>query len=618
MSGREGSEAPEDGDGSKDEGLEEFRQEIQERGVEGDEETLEEWRDGLANKDDDVGTNEANDGAGSKDADGKDGPSEPKDQTKEGSGPDKPAPEEEQGKGGAKQDEPEKPGMETESIDGAGQDKSQETGDDADKDGAEQGPREELVEGDSKDGSGKAKAPEPEAAERALGPEGRAQTQDETGKAIEPELERPAQVEAESYIVNDNQLLVTEQASPPDREEQAETPGLHRLQEGIQREREEEPRLLEAVDYGKGANLRVPMGDLEQAGYEPPGQNAIVQLGLRPEGSEEVQIVFARYSARDHRAEAYVGDIGGGKGNRYEAVEAKGVNEDALVRAFEREKCDHLDNVKLEHGGDRMLLNVDGRGVELEGYKMATSGSHVVLRGKLEGRDNCKVEFDGHRASMKFGRDYPVEGMRMEKDELAVKYEQSRNEVHEHRIHLEHLATPERPSLNQFDKPQMMEHLQVLNRPPGNEGMYQVALDKPAQDEVRSLLTDAPDYRFMKAEISERLVPNVLESLGWERVERHPFSRVRKDNAAANGADWLMRDPDENMVLVEVKWFENRRNGIKKAASQVEKDFRDYNEDPDLDLKAAYIAIVEYDEENRENKPMKVHVLRIMAKEELR
>jgi hypothetical protein len=358
------------------------------------------------------------------------------------------------------------------------------------------------------------------------------------------------------------------------------------------------------------------MGDLEQAGYDPTDHNAIVQLGLRPEGSEEVQTVFARYSARDRRVEAYVGDVGGEKGSRYEVVEAKGVDEDALVRAFERGKCEHLDNVRLEHAGDRMLLNVDGRGVELEGYKTATSGSHLVVRGKLEGRDNCKVEFDGRRASVKFGRDYPVEGMRMAEDELVVKYEQSRNEVHEHRMHLEHLAAPERPSLNQFDKPQMLEHVRVLNRPPRIEGMYQVGLDKPSQDEVRGLLADAPDYGVMKAEISERLVPNVLESLGWERVERHPFSSVRKDSAAANGVDWLMRDPDGNMVLVEVKWFEDRRNGIRRAASQVKDDFHANKHNPDLNLKAAYIAIVEYDEESRENTPMKIHVLRVVDKEE--
>ncbi|MDG6969737.1 MAG: hypothetical protein JRN54_01335, partial [Nitrososphaerota archaeon] len=30
-----------------------------------------------------------------------------------------------------------------------------------------------------------------------------------------------------------------------------------------------------------------------------------------------------------------------------------------------------------------------------------------------------------------------------------------------------------------------------------------------------------------------------LESRGWERIERHPFSKTRKDSAAANGTDWL-------------------------------------------------------------------------------
>jgi predicted RNA binding protein YcfA (HicA-like mRNA interferase family) len=109
-----------------------------------------------------------------------------------------------------------------------------------------------------------------------------------------------------------------------------------------------------------------------------------------------------------------------------------------------------------------------------------------------------------------------------------------------------------------------------------------------------------------------------LESRGWERIERHPFSKTRKDSAAANGTDWLMRDPDGNMVLVEMKWFEDRRNGIRKAASQVEDDFHANKDNSSLNLKAAYIAIVEHDEENRDNKPMRIHVLRVVDKEGLK
>ncbi len=592
----EGSEAPEEGEGPKEDDLEEFRKHVMEKGAEGvDEETLEDWREGIADKED--GAREE------KEAGDKEGTAEGGKPEKETADADGAQEQGEESKVGSEKDDAATVGGEDRG-DSAEQEKTTEVPADAaeakENDSANEAPDNGTREAPTED-----KSPE----------EGGAASASEKPTEHEQD-EKSLPTDNVSYSRNDDQMLVVEHASSgSERDEQSETPGLHHLQS---HQDAVESRTFEAVDYGRGANVRFPQGDLEQAGFDPPEHSTIVQLGLKPEGSEDVETVFARYSASDHRAEAYVGDIGGQKGSRYELVEAKEVTEDALTRAFERGKCEHLENVKLEHQDGKVYMNVDGRGVELSDYKMATSGSHLVVRGKLEGEDSCKLEFDGRRASVKFGRDYPVEGMKLEKDELVVKYEQSRNEVHEHRLHLEHLAAPERPSLNQFDKPQMLEHIQALNRPPGSDGMYQIALDEPARREVEGLLADAPDYGLMKAEISERLVPNILESLGWERIERHPFSRSRKDSAAANGVDWLMRDLDGDTALVEIKWLEDRRNGIRKAAAQVERDFRDCGEDSGFDIKAAYIAIVDYDEENRENKPMKVHVLRVADKEGLR
>ncbi|MDG6979841.1 MAG: hypothetical protein JRN51_01780, partial [Nitrososphaerota archaeon] len=53
---REGSDAPDEGEGSKGDDLEGFRKEVMEKGVDGvDEETLEGWREGIAGKEDGKG-----------------------------------------------------------------------------------------------------------------------------------------------------------------------------------------------------------------------------------------------------------------------------------------------------------------------------------------------------------------------------------------------------------------------------------------------------------------------------------------------------------------------------------------------------------------------------------
>jgi len=377
-------------------------------------------------------------------------------------------------------------------------------------------------------------------------------------------------------------------------------------------------RELEAVDYGKGAVLRVPKTDLEREGFEPePGKNGIVKLGLRDMESEEGDTAFARYNGSDRRAEVYVGDIGGEKGSRYELVEASRYDEDGFVKDFERGKCEHLENVRLEHANEKLFLNVDDRRVELEDYRLSTSGSHAILRGKLDGEDGCKIEIDRRRASVRFGRDYPVEGMRMDGDELVVRYAQSKNEMHEHRMYLEHLETPQRPSLNQFDKSEMLEHVEMFDHPERIEGVYQFELSKDTQNEIRRLLAEAEgrgenEYAHMKAEISERLVPNMLELVGWEKIERHPFGEKTREGASARGTDWVMWTPDQKLAMMEIKWYENSEDGIRKGESQVAKNFDEGHSYRDSKLGAAYIAIVDW---KVNDDPVKVYVKRVRPKE---
>lgn len=425
-----------------------------------------------------------------------------------------------------------------------------------------------------------------------------------------------------SFSRNDDQIVVTEQEHGPEKagdgppEAKVETSDLQRFPttNDSRAEPEAEPRTLEAVDYGKGAVLRVPKKDLEGGGYDPPDRNAVVQLGLKDVETEDVEIVFARYNASDRRAEAYVGDVGGEKGSRYELVEAKEYDEDRFVRDFERGRCEHLQNVRLEHEEDKVLLRVDDRRVEVEEYRLSTSGSHVIMRGKLDGEDSCKIENDGRHSSFRFGRDYPVEGMKMEGDDLAVRYSQSWNEKHEKRLHLERLEAPERPSLNQFGREEMLDHVKMLDHPERVEGVYQFVLDRQSQSEVQRLLEDAErrgdgQYGLMKAEISERMVPNMLELVGWERLQWHPFNESKKEGASITGPDWLLRTPDGRLVLTEFKWWADSERAEYKGESQVAKNLRDHPYFKDEKVVGAYVATVRWDVDDS---PMKVYLKQVV------
>jgi hypothetical protein len=230
-------------------------------------------------------------------------------------------------------------------------------------------------------------------------------------------------------------------------------------------------------------------------------------MRLRDVQTEEEETAFARFNAQDRRAEAYVDDIGGEKGSRYELLEAWKVDEDRLVSEFERGRCEHLENVRLEHTDEKMFVVVDDRGVELTDHRISTSGAHAVLRGDLDGDDRCKIEFDGLRASVKFGRDYPVEGMRMEGDELVVRYAQSRNEKHEHRLYLEHPQEPERPLLNQFGKQEMLEGSRVGRYNQNDNQVVVTKLEKPGKDHETSDGTNPKDAeKFESVDVVRRAI----------------------------------------------------------------------------------------------------------------
>ena len=442
---------------------------------------------------------------------------------------------------------------------------------------------------------------------------------------VQPERPDPGEVvkEAEPSASGGADALVVPRGEVPEEAPAAEVemPDFRRFPAEAQVEHGEEVRTFEAVDYGKGDVVRIPKSDLGSKGFEPePGENAVVRVSLRDVEGEEVETAFARYNATDRRAEVYVGDIGGEKGSRYELLEAVRYDEEKFSADFGLGMCEHLANVRLDRVEEKVFLSVDGRSVELEEHRMSTSGSHVIMRGKLDGEDRCKIEFDGHRSSVRFGRDYLVERMRMEEDGLTVRFSQSWNELHERRIFLEHPEAPERPSLNQFGQQEMLEHVKMYDHPEKDEGMYHFVLDKEAQSEIKRILTRAEgrnstERDWLKGEIGETLVPNMLEIVGWECIKRHPYSDSRKESTGANGPDWLLETPDGKLVIVEVKWWRDKTQAELRGSIQVSKEFDARHPYQGQEIVGAYVVTMEW---NLDDEPVKVYVKRVRPEASLK
>jgi hypothetical protein len=378
-------------------------------------------------------------------------------------------------------------------------------------------------------------------------------------------------------------------------------------------EKEPDSRMFEAIDYGGGVVVRIPKTDLEERGFDTQNEarNRIAELVLR-DGEGSLDTVFVRYSESDRRAVAYVNGIGGEVGDRYSLVDARSFDIDRFTELFDKGRCEHLQNVTIEHEEEKVFVAVDARKVELEDWRLSTSRNQVVLGGKLGGEDEFKISYDGRKETMRLGHDV-VQGIRVEEDALVISYSQRKNEKHDHRLYLEHAEAPERPSVGHFAKPQVLEHVHAFEHPNIIEGEYRFAIDGELTNEIQSILSNEAAWGEkhvdrMKAEISERLVPNMLEFTGWERVKHHPFNETRKESASANGVDWLVRTPDEKLALLEVKWWGNATRAESKGSLQVTRAFKARREFEGEEIVGAYVAVMSWD---ANAKSIRVYVKRV-------
>lgn len=311
---REGSEAPEDGEGSKDD-LEGFRKEVMEKGVDGvDEETLEEWREGIADKEDEEGAGPREGSEEGEEADAKG--------EVDGTGKD---PEKGELDAGTAQAEA-GPGKEV---------KDQKEGIDETPTETADAKSEEEVEG----GRAEASAKDPPA-------DGGQQHSEQPDKPIqernaETELEKPSVIElaepsqkSGSYTRNDDQVLVVEHASPGrDKDDQAETLGFQHLQtEGV---------LAPSGVSVSGSGETVPERDVN---FKENTTVMVEDRGSTPLPLNHAVGEVARYSQED----SHIVVIQQGRGSPPEGAE----------KSPREERGSELDVVRrvVEHMGSPMLI----------------------------------------------------------------------------------------------------------------------------------------------------------------------------------------------------------------------------------------------------------------------
>jgi hypothetical protein len=264
-------------------------------------------------------------------------------------------------------------------------------------------------------------------------------------------------------------------------------------------------------------------------------------------------------------------------------------------------------------------VEVDGRRVELERHRLSTSGHQAVLSGKLGGGEELKIEFDGKKERVRFGRGYPTEDLHVQGDALVVNYTQSVAEKHNRRIQLESVESEgRRLSMRDLGKPEALALVMQANSPEGNGGIYTFQVDRRLQESVRPILDSAMErgpaaYRTAKGEVGELLIPNLMTLCGWKEVGRHPFNETMKDGVTANDVDHAVWDRDHRLSIIEAKYWGQIDQAIKRGTIQVGAYYDRQRLYDGKMVERGYVMVMDW---SLNDDPIRVHVKRVRPKEE--
>lgn len=203
---------------------------------------------------------------------------------------------------------------------------------------------------------------------------------------------------------------------------------------------------LRASRNNKGVVLRVPRRILESNGFRPGNEKKreLVKLLIAWSLEDRVweEVIFANYYPGERRAEVYLGRLGDAARAQLGVKEAARYDLQAFVEEFNGSKPMGLENMKLGTDGQSAWMSVDGKRVDLTGCQVDTFGSMGNLRCKLgdDGPD-IKFEYDGRSSVARFKGRPLIEFMQVTGDELEIRYAQSREEKHAHRMLLSEHGT---------------------------------------------------------------------------------------------------------------------------------------------------------------------------------
>jgi hypothetical protein len=372
----------------------------------------------------------------------------------------------------------------------------------------------------------------------------------------------------------------------------------------------EEKRTLAVSGEGSTTRLTLQKRALESLGVD------VDSLQKKGAGDRLVEVTVKNLSSADKAERTVYGRLqpsegvlplsiayaGGKPGDKFELVKAREHAVGNFVEAFNTHKGDATKNVTLSLEGKKLYVEVDGKKFEAKSYEMEVWHLQAFLKVEVEPfKRDIRFWYDGEKVTPKFGQSWRIESFSANEEGLSLHYRMG------NRMITSNFVSPaDKRALddNFLGTGEIATMVKMLSESESVVGRHSFESEASLHNYAYGRLTQSINMSYSKyleerGNLGEDIAIGISRKFSLKEVKRHPFSNKQGRSSHEPGTDVLLRDENGDLLLLEIKWYNDSERALKKGLEDLkarESSEKKYNGEK---ISGAYIAALEYDMKSR-------------------
>jgi hypothetical protein len=350
---------------------------------------------------------------------------------------------------------------------------------------------------------------------------------------------------------------------PREHRDEVDTSKRSRVEIQSIRERHEVP----VIDEGGRAKIVIAKSIIHSAGLREFSDGDTLSMHLRDKSTNrDSPEVFV--TMRGDHARVSASGLGFSAGDKLELATAEMCRLADFASRFNTHLSREMQNVRLDLKPNPSL-EVDGSNLRLEGPKLQTYDSQIVLRSRLESFQDGRVVYADGRTIPPSGSKVYLWYSGLERQSW-ITYTSGRHQHTPNRLTVQKELGEVPPAIDG----KLMQESMRLYSTEGVEGRLKFRVTQDLVDRINNRLVWAAQtdrFTHERGSIAEELSVCVLEAGGWKELKRHPLAdRPSSHSANEHGPDSLMEwKPTSTDSFHEIKWWDDPGAARSYARTQV-------------------------------------------------